>query len=92
LPYESRKSFSSLERFNSSSINIFLVLCSATRIHCILLVRFLNAVEGNCNHLFDDVGAELLDRQSTNIASKLTDHTITEPVVVEIKNVLHNLK
>jgi len=43
-------------------------------------------------HLLDDVGAELLDRQSTNIAGELTDNSVTESVVIEIKDVLHNLK
>jgi hypothetical protein len=42
-------------------------------------------------YLFDDVGAELLDGKSTNIARKLTDDTVTEAVIVEVQDVLDDL-
>lgn len=42
-------------------------------------------------YLFDDIGAELLDGKSTNVARKLTDDRVTEAVIVEVQNVLDNL-
>ena len=42
-------------------------------------------------YLFDDVGAELLDGKSTNIARKLTDDRVTETIIVEVQNVLDDL-
>ena len=42
-------------------------------------------------YLFDDVGTELLDGKSTNVARKLTDDTITEAVIVEVQDVLDDL-
>jgi len=42
-------------------------------------------------YLFDDVGAELLDGKSTNVARKLTDDPITEAAIVEVQDVLDDL-
>lgn len=42
-------------------------------------------------YLFDDVGAELLDGKSTNIARKLTDNAVTEAVIIEVQDVLDDL-
>ena len=42
-------------------------------------------------YLFDDIGAELLDGKSTNVARKLADNPVTEAVIVEVQDVLDNL-
>ena len=42
-------------------------------------------------YLLNNVGAELLDGERTDVADELTDNGITEPIVVEVKNVLDNL-
>ena len=52
---------------------------------------FVNWVWFHSAYLFDDVGAELLNGKSTNIARKLTDDTITEAVIVEVQDVLDHL-
>lgn len=41
--------------------------------------------------LLDDIGAELLNRQSTDIPCELADNGVAEPVVVEIEDVLNDL-
>jgi len=46
---------------------------------------------GHADTLFDDIGAELLDGKSTNVARKLTDDPVTEAVVVEVQNVLDDV-
>ena len=52
---------------------------------------FINLVWFHSVYLFDDVGAELLDGKSTNVARKLTDDPITEAVIVEVQDVLDDL-
>ena len=42
--------------------------------------------------LLDDVRAELLHRESTHIARELSDDSVTEAIVVEIEDVLDNLR
>ena len=42
-------------------------------------------------YLLNNVGAELLDGECTDVANELTDDGIAKPVVVEVKNVLDNL-
>lgn len=64
--------------------------CSATRIHCGSSV--VNLGIERSTYLFNDVGAELLNRESAYIALELTNDSITEPAVVEIKDVLNDLK
>ena len=54
-----------------------------TGVHKFGLVPFI--------YLFDDVGAELLDGKSTNIARKLTDNAVTEAVIIEVQDVLDDL-
>jgi hypothetical protein len=51
-----------------------------------------SAVLCNADALLDDVGTELLHRQGTDVAGELTNDTVTEPVVIQIKDVLHDLK
>jgi len=51
----------------------------------------VNLVWFHSIYLFDDVGAELLDRKSTNVARKLTDDPITEAAIVEVQDVLDHL-
>ena len=52
---------------------------------------FINLVWFHSVYLFDDVGAELLDGKSTNVARKLTDDPITEAVIVEVQDILDHL-
>ena len=42
-------------------------------------------------HLLNNVGAEFLNRKSTNIPCELTNNSITKAVVIQIKNILDNL-
>ena len=51
----------------------------------------VNLVWFHLVYLFNDVGAELLDRKSTNVARKLTDDPITEAVIVEVQDILDHL-
>jgi hypothetical protein len=44
------------------------------------------------SHLFDNIGAEFLNRKGADIADELANDRITKPVVIEIENVLDNLK
>jgi hypothetical protein len=46
---------------------------------------------GNTNAFFNDVGTKLLYGQRTDIASKLSDDGITEPVVVQVEDILDDL-
>jgi hypothetical protein len=46
----------------------------------------------NTNALLDNVGAELLHGQSADVASELTDDSVAETIVVEIKDVLYDLR
>ena len=41
--------------------------------------------------LLNDVGAEFLNREGADIASELTNDRITETVVIQVEDVLHNL-
>jgi hypothetical protein len=41
--------------------------------------------------LLNDVGAELLNRERADVANELTDDGITEPVIVEVEDILHDL-
>jgi len=43
-------------------------------------------------YLLDDIGTELLNRKGADIPDELTDDCIAKPVVVEVENVLDNLK
>lgn len=43
-------------------------------------------------NLLNDIGAEFLDRQRADIACELADDGIAEAVVVQIKDVLHDLQ
>lgn len=43
-------------------------------------------------NLFDHVGTELLHREGANVSNELANHGVAEPVVVQIKNILHNLE
>jgi hypothetical protein len=43
-------------------------------------------------HLLNDIRAEFLYRKSTNVTSKLANNGIAEAVVVQIQNILDNLK
>ena len=42
-------------------------------------------------NLLDDIGAELLNGQGTDVTQKLTYNGIAETVVIEIQNVLNDL-
>ena len=42
-------------------------------------------------YLLNNVGAELLDGERTDVANELSDNGIAKPIVVEVKNVLDNL-
>jgi hypothetical protein len=42
-------------------------------------------------YLFNDIGAESLDRQGTDVASQLTNNGIAKPVVIQVENVLNDL-
>jgi hypothetical protein len=42
--------------------------------------------------LLNDIGAEFLNRKSAYVACKLADNTIAEAVVVQVQDVLHDLK
>jgi len=53
--------------------------------------KFTSSMLGNADTLFDDVGTELLDGKSTNVARKLADDRITEAVIVEVQNVLNDV-
>jgi len=53
--------------------------------------KLANRVWFHSKYLFDDVGAELLDGKSTNIARELTDDRVTEAVIIEVQNVLNHL-
>jgi len=53
--------------------------------------KLANLVWSHSIYLFNDVGAELLDGKSTNVARKLTDDRVTEAVIVEVQNVLDDL-
>lgn len=50
-----------------------------------------SVVHRDTNAFLNNVGAKLLDRQSADIASKLTDDAIAEPVVVQIEDILNDL-
>lgn len=54
--------------------------------------QFSGVVLGDTNALLDDIGAELLDRERTDVAEELTDNAIAEAVVVQVENVLHDLR
>lgn len=71
-------------------MSIFRVLCSATRIHW---AEYESRFEVNdlFAHLFDHIRAELLNGQGANVSGELANHGITETVVVQIKDVLHDL-
>lgn len=43
-------------------------------------------------YLLDNIGTELLDRKGADIPDELTNDCIAEPVVIEVENVLDNLK
>lgn len=43
-------------------------------------------------YLLNDIGTELLDRKGADIPDELTNDCIAEPVVIEVENVLDNLK
>ena len=47
--------------------------------------------KGRSAYLLDDIGAELLNGQSADVTQKLANDSIAEPVVVEIKDVLHDI-
>lgn len=53
--------------------------------------QFSGVVLGDTNALLDDIGAELLDRERTDVAEELTDNAIAEAVVVQVENVLHDV-
>jgi hypothetical protein len=38
-------------------------------------------------HLFDDIGAELLNRQDTDVADELTDQGLAESNIVQVEDV-----
>lgn len=44
------------------------------------------------SYLLNDIGAEFLNRKCTNVADELTNDRITKPVIVEVKDVLDNLR
>jgi hypothetical protein len=41
--------------------------------------------------LLNDIGAELLNRERADVANELTNDGITEPVVIEVEDILHDL-
>ena len=43
-------------------------------------------------YLLNNIGTELLNRKGTNIPDELTNDCIAEPVVIEVENVLDDLK
>ncbi len=53
-------------------------------------IRCTDTIESS--HLLDNIGAEFLNRKGADIADELTNDSITEPVVIEVENVLDNLK
>ena len=53
--------------------------------------KLVNWVWFHSVYLFYDVGAELLDGKSTNVARKLANNPITEAVIVEVQDVLDDL-
>ena len=47
---------------------------------------------GDTDTFLDDVGTELLHGEGTDIARELPDDGVTEAVVVQVENVLDNLR
>jgi hypothetical protein len=47
--------------------------------------------DAHSKYLLDNIGAELLNGKCADIANELADDSITESVVVEVEDVLHNL-
>lgn len=54
--------------------------------------RLSGVMLGNTNALFDDVRAELLDRECADVAHELPNDSIAKPVIIEIEDILNNLK
>lgn len=59
-----------------------------------LLISDLDTLQGalSTTYLLDDVGTELLHRQGTDVPKELADDSIAEAVVVEVQDVLDNLR
>jgi hypothetical protein len=66
-------------------------LLEAATVQHLLNHHLASAVLRHPNTLLDDVRAELLHTQGTDVAGKLTDNTVAETVVVQVENVLHDL-
>ena len=47
--------------------------------------------DAHSKYLLDDIGAELLNGKGADIANELADDSITESVIVEVEDVLHDL-
>jgi hypothetical protein len=43
-------------------------------------------------YLLNDIGAELLNRKSADVANELANDGITEPVIIEVEDILHDLR
>ena len=43
------------------------------------------------NALLDNVRAELLDRERTHVAGKLSDDSVAEAVVIQVEDILHHV-
>jgi hypothetical protein len=70
----------------------FRVLCSATRMHWQQSVRKYNDLDIiELRYLLNDIGAELLNRKSADVANELANDGITEPVIIEVEDILHDL-
>ena len=75
-------------------MSILRVLCSATRMHCRRNVdeRPPCHLTLTSTHLLDHVGAELLHRQRADVPGELPDNRIAEAVVVQVQDVLNDLR
>lgn len=47
--------------------------------------------QDDITNLFNDIGAELLNRKSAHIPCELADNSIAEAIVVQVQNVLYDL-
>jgi hypothetical protein len=47
---------------------------------------------GDISDLLDYIRTELLNGQGADVASKLANNTIAKTTVVEVQNILHNLR
>lgn len=51
----------------------------------------MRTIGDDSKYLLDNIGAELLNRECADIANELANDSVTEPVIVEVEDVLHDL-